>query len=1096
MELRKITKKMFAFVFLFVVTLNVIPVNAIIAATPDFTLTLEADKTSVQPGDTVTVSVNVPAGTNMAAYSFSLLYDNTKVSTTNAKCSTPLKIQTAVVQVKSESGQVNVAEMGAISDDVVKLTEAGTILQAQFTVLEGAAGNIEFGIKDNAKFKTPNPDNEEDLFDLNYAVQNNTKVFVEAPLVGISLNKSIVELNVGESSEAINVIYNPENTTASDAEKAITWTSNNENIATIENGVVTAVAPGSTQIRATTGNGKYATCEITVKAPITSIELYPVSTELNEGESSLPISVVYRPSNTTDVKEVTWTSSDNNVATVNTSGVVTGVKAGSATITATTANGKSATCEITVKAPLTGIALNKSTASLEVNGEDTLVVSYDPENTTDNKQVTWISSDPSIVRIEEINESSAKIIGANVTQRNTPVTITAQVGSYTKTCQVTVTVPVSSVSISEQNVSLKRKITGQDTATLTAVVDPEGALQNADVEWVSADTNIATVAKADATTATVTAVADGTVEIKATIGGKEAKTTITVTTPVQSISLSKSSARVKTGEEVTLSVIYNPTDVTESLKEIIWESSDPTRAIVVNGVVTTLKPTESGNPVVITARSKSNNSAVATCDINIDPIPLEGVQIVEDRITLEKGTEKTLTGKCLPENTTDNTDLRWTSSNTNVATVNENTGKVTAIGAGTATITATSKTNNALSDSCEVSVTVRLTGLKLDNTKITLTRGVTGQDEKTLVATPEPSDTTDTSNITWTSGNTAIATVDANGKVTAVGPGTTQIKATKGSFIAICEVEVKVPLTSISLNKSNTEILIKQSETLVVTYNPTDTNDNRTINWTSSDESIATVDANGKVTAKAEGTVTITATSVVDKSITATCQVTTKRIPLDSIALSEANVEMLKGKTVKLSVICNPDNTTDNRDVNWVSSDESTAIVDENGNVTALKEGNVTITATSKSNSALTASCDIEITEVHIESISIDKDNIDNSLLMAGKSFKLSFKLNPDIATDNYSIVWTSSDPSIATIDENGNVTALKEGNVKFTAFITNEYGDTFEDTYELYIKPEEVSSLSPETGDANIALLVVGMIISLGAILFVNKKRKSIKDN
>jgi len=437
----------------------------------------------------------------------------------------------------------------------------------------------------------------------------------------------------------------------------------------------------------------------------------------------------------------------------------------------------------------------------------------------------------------------------------------------------------------------------------------------------------------------------------------------------------------------------------------------------------------------------------------------------------------------------------FTSLDTNVAQVTD-TGLITAIGAGTATITATSKTNNALSDSCEVSVTVRLTGLKLDNTKITLTRGVTGQDEKTLVATPEPSDTTDTSNITWTSGNTAIATVDANGKVTAVGPGTTQIKATKGSFIAICEVEVKVPLTSISLNKSNTEILIKQSETLVVTYNPTDTNDNRTINWTSSDESIATVDANGKVTAKAEGTVTITATSVVDKSITATCQVTTKRIPLDSIALSEANVEMLKGKTVKLSVICNPDNTTDNRDVNWVSSDESTAIVDENGNVTALKEGNVTITATSKSNSALTASCDIEITEVHIESISIDKDNIDNSLLMAGKSFKLSFKLNPDIATDNYSIVWTSSDPSIATIDENGNVTALKEGNVKFTAFITNEYGDTFEDTYELYIKPEEVSSLSPETGDANIALLVVGMIISLGAILFVNKKRKSIKDN
>lgn len=1096
MELGKITKKMFAFVFLFVVTLNVIPVNAIIASTPDFTLTLEADKTSVHAGDTVTVSVNVPAGTNIAAYTFALMYDNTKVSTTNANCSTPLKVGTAMTTVNNASGQVNVAEMGAVSDDVVTLTEAGTILQAQFTVLEGAAGNIEFSIKNNAKFKTPNPDDEESLLDLNYAVQNNTNVFVEAPLTGISLSKKSLEINEGQNSEAITVMYIPENTTASDTDKAITWSSDDETIATVSNGVVTGVKAGTTTITATTGNGKTDTCTVTVKAPITSIILNPETLELNEGETSLPINVTYNPSNTTDTKSVTWSSDNEEVASVNQAGEVTAKKAGSAVITATTANGIKDTCEVTVKAPLTGIELNKSTSSLELNGTDTLVVSYKPENTTDDKQVTWESSDPSIVRIEPINENSATIIGDKVTQRNTPVTITAKVGSYTKTCQVTVTVPVSSVSISEQNVSLKRKITGEDTATLTAVVDPEGALQNADVEWVSADTNVATVTKVDATTATVTAVADGTVEIKATIGGKEAKTTITVTTPVQSISLNETSVRVKTGEEVTLSVIYNPTDVTESLKEITWESSDPTRATVSNGVVTTLKPTDASTPVVITARSKSNNSAVAICDINIDPIPLEGVQIAEDSITLEKGTEKTLTGKCLPENTTDNTDLKWTSNNVNVATVDENTGRVTAIGAGTATITATSKINNTLSDSCQVNVTVKLTGLKLDNTKINLTRGVTGQDEKTLVATPVPGDTTDTSAITWESANTAIATVDASGKVTAVGPGTTQIKATKGAFTAICEVEVKVPLTSISLNKTNTAILIKQSETLVVTYNPTDTNDNRTINWTSSDDSIATVDANGKVTAKAEGTVTITATSVVDNSITATCQVTTTRIPLDSIALSEANIEMLKGKTVKLSVICEPDNTTDDRDVNWVSSDESIAIVDENGNVTALKEGNVTITATSKSNPALTASCDIEITEVHIESISIDKENIDESLLMAGKSFRLSFVLNPDIATDNYSVVWTSSDPSIATIDENGNVTALREGNVKFTAFITNEYGDTFEDTYELYIKPEEVSSLSPETGDANVALLVTGMIMSLGTMLFVNKKRKSIKDN
>ena len=228
----------------------------------------------------------------------------------------------------------------------------------------------------------------------------------------------------------------------------------------------------------------------------------------------------------------------------------------------------------------------------------------------------------------------------------------------------------------------------------------------------------------------------------------------------------------------------------------------------------------------------------------------------------------------------------------------------------------------------------------------------------------------------------------------------------------------------------------------------------------------------------------------------ATCNVTTKRIPLDAIALSETNVDMLKGKTVKLSVICDPENTTDDRDVEWTSNDEAVAVVDENGNVTSLKEGDVTITAKSKSNPTLIASCDIKVTEVHIKSIEIDKENIDNSLAEAGKTFKLSYKLNPDIATDNYTIIWTSSDPSIATIDNEGNVTALKEGYVKFTAFITNEYGDTFEDTFEIYIKPEQVTSLSPATSDINVGLLVFGMVMSLGVIVFINKKKKSIKNN
>ena len=1097
-----LTKKVFSIVMVFMLFLTIVPVNIIVAATADFTITIEADKETVEVGDQVTVYVKIPANTNLCAYSFSLMYDNTKLSTTTQQCTTPLKTGTAMASVNSKAGQVNVAEMGAMSDVPVTITQAGSLLEATFDVLDGAAGELEFSIKSNAKFNAPISADDDTVKDLTYDVTDNTNVFVNAPLKGITLKSTELDINEGETSEAIGVTYNPENTTDS---KEVTWTSKDKDIATVStDGKVTGVKAGTTTVTATSkANGTIsASCTINVKAPISSIELSPKTIEINEGDTSEAINVTYNPENTTDTKEVTWTSQNTSIATVSTDGKVTGVKAGTTTITATTKNNKTDTVTVNVKAPLTGINLNKSQVSMELNDEDTLIVSYDPENTTDNKDVTWKSSDDSKVRVEKLTENTAKIVGVAVTQRNTPVTITAIVGKFEATCDVSVTVPVSSVVINEQDITLERKISGKDTTTLTATINPEGALENSDVEWVSADKSIATVTKRDATTATVTAVSDGTVEIKATIGGKEATTTITVITPVQSIALDKDEMEVTTGDKATLNVIYTPDDVTESLKGIVWESSDDTKATVLNGVVTTLAPTGS-TPVTITATSTSNNSAIATCDITILPIPLEGVQIEETEVTLEKGTSKILKATCLPENTTDNTDLTWSSSDPSVVSVDESTGEIKALAptkkGSPVTITATSKTNPLLKDTCLVNVTVTLTGIELNNKSVTLKRGVMGQDTITLTATPIPSDTTDNTAVKWTSSNNEIATVDENtGVVTSNKAGTVQITATSvanSSIKAICTVTVEVPLQSISLNKTNTEILIKQSETLIVTYNPEDTSDNKGIKWTSSSDEIATVDENGKVTALKEGEVKITATSVVDDSIKATCTVKTKRIPLDSIALSESTAEVLKGKSLKLSVICNPENTTDDTDVTWKSSDESIAIVDENGNVTALKEGEVKITATSKSNDTLSATCDISVKEVHVDTITIDKDNIDMSKVQAGNSFKLSYKLNPDNATDNVTVIWTSSDPSIATIDNEGNVTALKEGNVKFTAFITTEYGNTFEDTYEMYIKPEEVETISPATSDINVGLLVAGMVASFGTILFITKKKKSIKE-
>ena len=168
--------------------------------------------------------------------------------------------------------------------------------------------------------------------------------------------------------------------------------------------------------------------------------------------------------------------------------------------------------------------------------------------------------------------------------------------------------------------------------------------------------------------------------------------------------------------------------------------------------------------------------------------------------------------------------------------------------------------------------TVAVTGVSLNKTELKLTTG----DTETLTATVAPSDATNKA-VTWTSSKESVATVDANGKVTAVAAGeaTITVTTTDGSFTATCTVTVEdatVAVTGVTLNKTTLPLTVGDTETLTATVAPTDAT-NKAVTWTSSKESVATVDANGKVTAVAAGEATITVTTT-DGSKTATCTVT------------------------------------------------------------------------------------------------------------------------------------------------------------------------------------------------------------------------------
>ena len=229
-----------------------------------------------------------------------------------------------------------------------------------------------------------------------------------------------------------------------------------------------------------------------------------------------------------------------------------------------------------------------------------------------------------------------------------------------------------------------------------------------------------------------------------------------------------------------------------------------------------------------------------------------------------KGQSTLLAAYLYPHDAMEDNIATWSTSNSNVATVNN--GVVTAKNSGMAIITA--KLGN-LETHCIVTVTNPLDSITLNKTETTLNKGQT----ENLTVSFNPTDTTDDTTVTWTTSDSNVTTVD-NGVITAKNSGTAIITAKIGDKEAICIVTVTNPLDSIALNKTETTLNKGQTENLTVSYNPTDTTDDTTVTWTTSDSNVATVD-NGVITAKNSGMTVITA-KVGNK--TATCTVTVNDI--------------------------------------------------------------------------------------------------------------------------------------------------------------------------------------------------------------------------
>ncbi len=320
--------------------------------------------------------------------------------------------------------------------------------------------------------------------------------------------------------------------------------------------------------------------------------------------------------------------------------------------------------------------------------------------------------------------------------------------------------------------------------------------------------------------------------------------------------------------------------------------------------------------------------------------------------------------------------------------------------------------------------------------------------------TPLTATSSDGNVITWTSDNPGVATVDsATGVVTGVSAGTANITATATSAegevtaTATCVVTVTAPVVQIAVTvtPATAEVLVGKTTNLTATVTGGQAN---TVTWTSSDPTVATVDsATGIVTGVKAGTATITATSTEDNSKTATCSVTVKDADVAlSITLDKTTAEVEIGKDITLKATTEP---TDGVTVTWESSDSKIATVDTNGKVTGVKAGEVTIKVTATlGNKSVPIECKVTVVETS-RKVTLDKETLE---MTEGEEVTLKATVEGYTNASAGKVTWTTSDKTIATVDDKGKVIALKEGKVKITA--TNTENDVkVEAVCEITIK-------------------------------------------
>lgn len=803
------------------------------------------------------------------------------------------------------------------------------------------------------------------------------------PVTGITINHDTVMMQVnGNVSLTANIIP------ANASNKNKDWYSANNSLVTVNsNGYLTAHDTGITYVYAITQEGNYSdTCIVIINLPnLTGLQVMPAELNLLQGSTA---SLLAFPVPFGANANITWNSSDTNIALVNQNGVVTAKTTGSVYIIAEADLLYKDTCLLTVSAiPLTRIDIHPSSLVMETGTSALLTVSYSPLNAS-NKNVTWHSSSAPVATVTNGNIQA-------LTSGQTFIFAVSQDGSYSDTCNATVvqSSTPNEVVIYDQNY-------GSGTCTM-----PNG--------WSSPSTRW----KPDNVPASTGYTgASGACHVNCYHGSLSSEAVLVFsnvsTTGYSDIKIIWGGYRSSTFTN-TLTVEWSSDSITWNALSFSDVTNNATWALVNNGTPIAL-PSGAANKSSLRFRFRANRipgqwygiddfkvyGTTSTASTNVT-----GVSLSPDIIHIPVGSQNLLNAIVKPTNAI-NKNVSWNSLNNSIATVSS--GTISAAGVGNTLVIVTTQ-EDGFKDTTTVQVYQPVTGITLNTEYLSLML-----DSIAILSAQIVPVNASNQNYTWGSLDPNIASV-SNGIVTPVNPGKTLVYARSeyGNHYAFCYVHVKnIPVSGITLDYSDVTLEIGDTTLLLTaTVNPVNAT-NKNVIWPSNNSAIATI-TNGTITPVTMGTTYVSATTL-EGNFTATCvvrivdsivHVTSVNINQDSLVLNSNGASQLLTATIL------PANAT-NKSLIWSSANPSIASV-LNGTITPHIEGNTWIYAISV-DGGLIDSCAVTVRAfIAVNGINIIDDSI--MVPITGNPVACTVQVLPANAT-NKNINWSVKNTDIAIV--------------------------------------------------------------------------------